>query len=403
MNFDGRLWDGSDPLYAPGLNWNGTRAYWKVPAKYRKAGYAVTTMRLPGEKGDGEDLARAARCRELTQEMMRWWNDQEQSAPAYGTWKYLIGRYKSDEFSPYREVKANTSEVYDYLLARWENAIGHMEIGDLDYSTIKTIQRTMQENGRTDSNIHRMFTMLRTVSRYGKALHLEGARDVSETLSEIRIKTAPARSVAPSREQIEAIIAEADKAGARHFALGVLLQYWFMLRAVDVRGQWLKDDGSTGGIIRNGKRWQDGLTWDMVSDDLSTFTKVISKTARTMPEPYVFDLTATPDIQRRMAAVRPEKPVGPVIVSERFGLPYERSAWSNTWRQFRAAAGITDDIRIMDARAGGITEAKALGVDAYALRDAGQHANISTTSRYARGRSAAANKVVKLRRDGNAK
>lgn len=399
MTYDNRLWDGSDPTYAPGLNWNGPRAYWKAPTKYRKAGYAVGTVKLPpGHKDDDLQLGRAAMCRELTQDMMRWWKDQDQSAPEYGTWKYLIGRYKSDEFSPYRDVKANTREVYDYLLARWENAIGHMTLEDMDYTAIKSIESAMKANGRSTSNIHRMFTMLRTLARYGRALHLPGAREVSETLSDIRIKTPAPRSVAPTRQQIEAIVAEADKAGAKHFALGVLIQFEFILRAVDVRGQWLKDDGSEGGIIRNGKRWQDGLTWDMVSDDLTSFQKVISKTSRTMPEPYTFDLTAVPEVQRRLAEIRPEKPVGPVIVSERHNLPYDRHAWSNTWRRFKKAAGIEDDIRLMDTRAAGITEAKAHGADPYALRDAGQHADISTTSRYARGRSEAANKVVKLRR-----
>ena len=395
MSFDNRLWDGSDPLYAPCLSWSRNTAFWKAPAKYRTAGYKITSMKLPGEKGDGNDTIRATICRQHTQDMMRWWNDQEESAPAYGTWKYLIGRYKSDAFSPYQDVKANTREVYDYLLARWEKAIGHMAVGDLDFTAIKTIEQTMKAKGRSVSNIKRMFTMLRTLARYGKALNLSGARDVADILGELRLRTPPSRSIAPTRAQIEAIVAEADKTGAKHFALGVLLQYELILRAVDVRGQWLTEDGE-GGIVRNGKRWQDGLTWDMFSDDLTSFTKVISKTSKTMPEPYIFDLTDLPDIRRRLMEVR--RSVGPVIVSERHGLPYDRHAWSNAWRRFKAAAGITDDIRIMDARAGGITEAKLRGANPYDLRDAGQHSNIATTSRYARSRSETANKVVKLRK-----
>ena len=78
-------------------------------------------------------------------------------------------------------------------------------------------------------------------------------------------------------------------------------------------------------------------------------------------------------------------------------MPWDRHAWSNAWRRFRKAAGIEDDIQLRDTRAGGITEAKQMGVDPYALRDAGQHASINTTNRYARGRSETANKVVKIR------
>ena len=61
------------------------------------------------------------------------------------------------------------------------------------------------------------------------------------------------------------------------------------------------------------------------------------------------------------------------------------------------AAGVREEIKSMDFRAGGISEAKALGVDQYTLRDAAQHTQISTTDRYARGRSESANKVVQLR------
>lgn len=399
MPYEKALYDGSDPLYAPGITWSGRFAYWKPPAKYRKAGYAVANVRLqPGAADDEHQVDRAAKCRDLTREMLLWWAGQGQSAVDYGTWKHLIGRYKTDEFSPYREVKANTREVYDYLLSRWENAIGHMPVEDMTFEQIKTIERTMAAKGRSVSNIKRMFTMLRTLASYGKVLRLPGAGDVKETLSEIRFQNPAARSVAPTRAQIEAIVAAADEAGADSFALGVLLQYELILRPVDVRGQWLKDNGE-GGIVRNGKRWQDGLTWDMFDSNLTGFEKVISKTAKSLPEPYWFDLTPLPEIRERLNRIRPPRPVGPVIVTDRHGLPWDRHAWSNAWRRFKKAAGIEEDIRIMDARAGGITEAKSLGVDSYALRDASQHKEVSTTDRYARGRSDGANRVVKLRRE----
>ena len=398
MDFEPALYDGTDHLYAPCISWSGKYSYWKAPAKYVKAGYAVKLVRLaPGTRDDEIQADRAKQCRTLTRDMLQWWNGQEESALGYGTWKYLIARYKSDQFSPYGDVKENTREVYNYLLARWENVIGHMEIGALDFVTVKKIEQAMKEKGYSISNVKRMFTMLRTLASYGKALHLPGARDVKETLSEMRFASPAARSVAPTRAQIMAIVEQADRAGAYSFSAGILLQYELILRPVDVRGQWLKVRGETSGIIRNGKRWQDGLTCDMFNDDLSGFEKVISKTQKSLPEPYFFDLAPLPSLRTRLVDLRPEKPLGPVIVTERHGLPWDRHAWSNAWRRFRKAAGIEDDIQLRDTRAGGITEAKQMGVDPYALRDAGQHASINTTNRYARGRSETANKVVKIR------
>ncbi|NOX40530.1 MAG: hypothetical protein GXP05_08445 [Alphaproteobacteria bacterium] len=175
-----------------------------------------------------------------------------------------------------------------------------------------------------------------------------------------------------------------------------MLQYELILRAVDVRGQWLKSYANEGGIIRGGTRWQDGLTWDMVRDDLTGFEKVVSKTARSAPEPRFFDLVNLPEIQERLAETPADKRVGPVILSmKRGGIPFTRQGWSQAWARYRKLAGIPEEIWMMDTRAGGVTEAKEMGADPWALRDAAQHANVDTTNRYARGD--ASGKVVKLR------
>lgn len=53
-------------------------------------------------------------------------------------------------------------------------------------------------------------------------------------------------------------------------------------------------------------------------------------------------------------------------------------------------------LQIRDARAGGITEAKAM-VDPHTLQHAAQHQNQHTTDRYARDRSGSANTVIEMR------
>lgn len=108
-----------------------------------------------------------------------------------------------------------------------------------------------------------------------------------------------------------------------------MIQYEFALRAVDVRGQWLKKDEAKGGVIRNGKRWQDGLTWDMFDPDLTTMTKLISKTQNSSPEPYEFDLTAAPEVRKKLMSIRPDNTVGPVLLARRSGgLPFSKSGWT---------------------------------------------------------------------------
>lgn len=354
----------------------------------------------PGHSEDEHQLERALRCRQLTQELVRWWDGLDQPKVQLGTWQYLIARYKLDEFSPIQEVKANTKHGYLQQLAKLEVAIGHMPIRDLTYEQIKRTQKAMEDKGRSASYIHRFFNTLRRVARYGKALQIRDAAAVAQTLGEMRFQVGAARQVAPTREQVRQIIAAADAAGLPDFAVGILIQFEFTLRAVDVRGHWLETDELEGGIIRNGKRWQDGLTWEMFDPDLNGFSKVISKTAKSLPAPYWFDLTPLPEIQSRLRLLRPAKPVGPVIMSMRAtGLPYTASGWSQAWARMRQAAGLPKEIWMMDIRAGAVTEAKSLGVDPYALRDAAQHASISTTNRYSRNRSEGANQIVQLRRN----
>lgn len=400
----------ADPNYAPGLSWSGRFARWKAPRKYVEAGYPVKSVKLePGSPDDESQPARALACRQHTLDLLKWWKAQDESAVDYGTWAYVIGRYRTDPYSPYRETKANTRANYDYLLERWHGAIGHMRVSDLGWTQIKEIEHRMKAKGRSIAYVKRMMTMLRTVAKYGGfAINIPEAREVSTILSQMRFTTPQARNVVPTRDQVYAIVAQADAAGDEPVAAGLILQFELNLRAVDVRGQWFEiteAEFRQGGIVRrverNGSaiysRWQDGLTWEMFTPDCTSFTKVMSKTERNDGEPYTFDLTPLPDLVQRLRRLRGRHPTGPVIVSGRYGLPYEITAWSAAFRRYRDAAGVPSEVRAMDLRAGGITEAKEMGADPYSLRDAAQHKHLNTTDRYSRARSSSANRVVQLR------
>ncbi|MBT9384490.1 recombinase [Pseudooceanicola sp. CBS1P-1] len=409
MAYKEALWDGSDPSYAPGAVRGRNYWYWKPSGKFRQMGYAKTSVRLTGEHGDGQDLLRARECRELTREMLAFFGVSiDKHEP--GTWGWLIHRYKTDRHSPIHGVKQNTREGYIWALDRWDAAIGHVLVSKTDYVMICDLRDAMKAKGRNDGYVSRMFDRLRTVAKYGKLVKYAPARDVSEILSDMRFQSAPRRAVTPTRAQIRAIVDEADARGLFGFATGLLIQWVFCLRAVDVRGQWLECDADASGIVRkrerdrknrhlpdSHERWQDGLTWDMLDPGLTYFDKVISKTSKSMPDPIRFALTDAPEIRARLSILALRGRSGPVITSERTGLPYTRYGWSQVFRRIRDDLGLPKDLTVMDTRAGALTEAKNLGVDPFILRDAGQHLHVSTTDRYARGRSESIAKVVKLR------
>ena len=398
MNFEQSLWDGSDPTYAPCTGRSSGLVYWKAPAKYRKAGYLVTTVRLPGKEGDGLYLERAAKARELTREMVRWYEGED--APEPVTWGDLIARYKSDDISPMQDVKANTREIYMFCIGRWEAAIGESVVAETTYADLKWWLKTMSDNGRTNAYIKRMFTMLRMIAGYGRAIEFPGASKVKEVLGELRIKSPRPRTASPTEAQIMAVVKAADEAGHASFALGILFQWRLALRAMDVRGDYfrLKPKEERSGICRGQFRWGGGLTWDMFDRDLNTLSKTPTKTEDSLQELITWDLRLVQDIRDRLSMVPAENRVGPVILDRR-GMPFRHDAWSDLWRKHRVTAGLPDTIQVMDIRAGAINDAKSKGASKILLQQQANHADGKTTERYIRERSDGVNNVLRIRQE----
>lgn len=411
MRFRDDLLDGSDPSYAPCVRKAKRWFYWRAPKKYITAGFHDNTIRLPGEEGDGRDNDRASKARELTRDMLRWY-DNEEALVQPGTWLWLIGRFKADEFSPFNDnVKASTRHGYLQTLKYLEEAIGGVRLADTNFERLMIWKRMMNDSfirRREEENasraerglearpvdpthhVHNRFTALRYLISHGVRIEEPDAIRIKTILSEIRITTPRRREVAMTRHQAEAIIAAADAAGNTSFALGFTCQWELGLRAVDVRGQWLDE--------QSGKRWADGMTWDMIDSGMRTLRKTPSKTEKASPDAMIFDLTIVPEIRERLMAIPLDQRVGPVIKMNN-GKPYTKRHWQNTFRKFARAGGVPDEVYAMDARAGAVTEAKAAGATAEQRQRFANHSNAAMTERYTRDdKNADVNMVIELRR-----
>lgn len=400
MQYRDSLWDNSEPDYAPCITYSkGIYPRWKAPKKYIDAGYQFKGIKLDGRKGDGNDLARAEKCREYTRDMVRWWNGEEANRIDTDTWIYLIARYKDDDFSPMNtNVKANTRLGYLQQLKIVEDVWGDVNVASCDFESLMTVKLAMENKGRSRDYIKRHFDTMKRVAKYGKVLRHQGAIQALMSIEGVKVGGSPSRNVNPTREQVMQVVAEADARGMAAFACGLLIQYEYALRAVDVRGHWLPADQAEGGIQWKGRRWQDGLTWDMFDGQITQFSKVISKTAKSLPEPYTFSLDQNPEIRDRLMKLPNAGRAGPVLVNTTTGMPYDQMTWTRTWARLRDAIGLPKELKCMDLRAGAISEAEAAGATMVQLRDAGQHKNQGTTQRYIRNRSNNAQKVVELRK-----
>lgn len=398
MHFKESLWDDSDPTYAPCLNKVRGTFYWMAPKKYKEAGYSLKTQNLGGSPGDGLEYDRARSCRELTRDMVRWYEGETQREEA-GTWGWLITRYLTDEYSAIHDVRPSTRETYKLQMTKIDNGIGKVLIEDTDFPRMMEWKRQMEANGRSTHYIKQWFTHFGLVLSHGIKLEVPRCAQLKAVRSEMRIKNPPRRQSYITRDQVEAVVGQLDADGFEYISLSVLFRFEFMLRGIDVYGEWTPIDGRTGGITADGRMWEGGLTWEMFDQQITRFQKVISKTQSSLPEPYTFDLTEVPHIRQRLLATPPAERVGPVIVVPGTNTPPKRGVVSRRFKRALKGAGLPLDLRISDARSGGITEAKSL-VDPYQLRDAAQHSQITTTNTYVRGRSDAANNVVKLRQGG---
>jgi integrase len=72
------------------------------------------------------------------------------------------------------------------------------------------------------------------------------------------------------------------------------------------------------------------------------------------------------------------------IIKGEHGLPIRERSYRKWFRQIARAAGIPDDVWLMDSRAGGATEADEAGADLKAISDHLTHAETRTTIRYIR-------------------
>lgn len=392
------VWTDEEPEYAPFLKIARNTYYQWVPSKkYTSAGYSIKCKSLVGRVGDGRDLERAAMCRELTREMLNWYEgiEGQQSASEVHNWSWLAAKYLTDKYSPYWEVGADTRmkyrrEINNTILP----AIGEIEIAETDYQEMMVWKQLMEQNNRSLSYIQQFFAHFCMIARYGVLIGVDGCERVATIRSNMKIRSAPPRSVAIDRQSCMAIVDYFLSKGQDYMALAVLLRFEFGWRGVDAYGKWEPAEGRKGGVCRNGRIWTSGVTWDMVSEDLTTVTKVYNKTKNTLSEPYTLNLV--PKMREILMKVPYENRFGPLVVCSN-GLPPSDQTVRLAFRTAVLELGLPKEFQIRDLRAGGITEAMDLVDNNIQARDFAGHTQAKTTDMYMRGRSKTANRVIELR------
>ncbi|APX84610.1 hypothetical protein BV511_07735 [Methylorubrum extorquens] len=407
---------------APGLEWRARKAgripIWVAPAEARKQGFTPQTVRLSaepiaGEPAPAEMLVLASTCRRLQAEAKEWLSGLHNPPKARydGTLKSLFDLYQVHELSPFHAITAETRRSYVYNLGVLTKRIGARR---LDRVTGEDLLRWHREFAKPNGAggkprirfAHALMTQLRIVLKFGKVLNIADARELRSVMEDMEFATAPQRDSFISPEQVEAVRKAAHARGLPSIALATAIMFEAVLRQKDVIGEWLVDETAepTGALVDRGRVWRSGMIWGehLGPADLLLSKPTSKSRGRRRAE---HDLSTMPMVVAELAHVPSSRRIGPVIVCETTGRPWRARHFREIWRECARAAGVSDDVWCMDARAGGITEGSSAGADLAHLSKAATHTNTITTSRYNRDALSKSRKVAELRvisRGGNA-
>jgi len=158
-------------------------------------------------------------------------------------------------------------------------------------------------------------------------------------LGKMRFEAPAARYEKLTREQVSAVRTKAHEMQFHSIALATVLQFELAFRQKDIVGEWEPCAEPVGGIVHNGRRWVNGLTWSDI-DASMILRKVPTKTKRLGLPAIEHDLKLYPAILEELGRIPPDRRVGPVIISETTGEPYKHRTFTQTWRRVADAAGL---------------------------------------------------------------
>jgi hypothetical protein len=384
---------------APGLkrkkNRDGsTRHYWVARSDLVARGYPTKTVRLAGD--DPEIMA--ARCRFLQAQMLAWAANGDAFPGRVGdTLGDLCRQYETDPDSPFATYKANSKVFAAHVLGIIVKAVGKHKIRNLTGKDFRAWHREAGKPAKDGGKprpwrAKHVLTCVRRVLAYGVTLGNNDCIRPNLILKEMRFPNGPKRRTRQTRAQAEALITAANALGLHSVALANALQFSCGFRQKDCIGEWLPDDGGDGGIQRNGRRWANGITWADI-DAAGVLTKVTTKTGKTVSH----DLALHPMVQAELARIPPEKRVGPLVINERSGQPWQTNPFGVAWRKCADAAGIPFEVQSRDARAGAVSEGYEAGASTEDMKKFATHSLEKTSDIYNRGSLVQTSRVAKLR------
>ena len=354
-----------------GLRWMRRGAtwtpYWIPPQEDVRKGFRPKSVNLKSLEQNPALLKK--RCLEWQAELLTWRLGLSQDPAEFdGTIRSLVRRYQTHPGSPFHDLRPSSRRPYLHYLGKLDREIGERTVISISGLNLKQWHGAWSDGGKHLAAAATCRAVLDAIVSFGVMARLAGCSELSVSLRAMKRKLprSPSRTATITAHEVCSLRAAAHQAGRPSSALAYAMVFETTLRLWDVIGQWLPEE-----------RWL-GLRWENIGPDL-VLRYVPSKTSAKTGRAVTFPLARAPMVMEELTFWSPPRS-GPVIVSERTGLPYTNSYFGHAWRQDRETAGLPKHIWARDLRASGITEARAADVS---LDDAGKvagHSNTKTTS-----------------------
>jgi hypothetical protein len=368
---------------------------WVRSRAARKAGYLPKTVSLDGFIDGSEELKQ--RCQEEHAKMKKWLADQNQQpnrlARFDGTIGSLIAIYETDEDSPYRRFPRSSRTPIHYQLRKLRLVAGMRRLDQLNGIDFRRWHRAFKEptnrsRGRERvSNAAQLIKRIRAVLSFGMELGIPDALRLRQILSFMEFEAPKSRTQQIKFDQATAFIAKAHELGEHGLARAQAFEFELMMRQTDVIGKF--EDGKD---LPDVLEWVNGLRWQDITED-RILVHTTSKNQRDVPH----DLNEYPLVRAELDRFPILPQVGPVIIDDKTGKPFDYRDFAPRWRRIARLAGIPDDVWNRDSRAGGITEARTAGADKDDVKETAGHAEPRTTDIYIRDKIEQSRRTIRAR------
>ena len=244
---------------------------------------------------------------------------------------------------------------------------------------------------------HNAVAMVRTVLRFMSALRHADCKLLAEELAKVQFERGGARqeelTYRRARDFIRTAFEMADKGvierdRALNMSIGTAAQFKMMLRQKDIIGDWsprkadIRFPAGISLLQLEEETWSGFFTWENIPG-WRWRTKTSKSKYRAAA---VFDLTAYDLLIPLLELVPMDQRAGAIVKGEH-GLPIRYRTYAKTFRKIAAVAGIPFEVKSMDARTGGITEAEEAGAPLEDIQAGATHEDKKTTLRYIRRRT----------------